>query len=86
MEGLWNEMTRNVAVLKSAHASLPFFYFQMSTVCLLSAQVKAMKSRLTVEGEDKVVPVQIMMAGIRGWGWGGKYSPLIRNLGNRWGE
>jgi len=45
-----------------------------------------MKSRLTVEGKDKVVPVQIMMVGIRGWGWWQTYSPLILNLGNRWGE
>jgi hypothetical protein len=41
-----------------------------------------MKSRLTVEGEDKVVAVKIVMAGIR-WGWRGKYSPIILNLGKK---
>jgi len=83
VEGLWNEMPRNVVILKSTHASLPFYYFQKATVCHLSSQVKAMKSRLTVEGEDKIVPEQIMMAGIPVWGWGEKHSPLILNLGNR---
>jgi hypothetical protein len=44
--------------------------FLLPQVCHLSAQVKVMKSRLRVESEDKVVPVQIMMAGTRGWGGG----------------